>query len=448
MQPYIDEITTAGDGLHDHYGERTPFTMLKAEQNNILIAEKLSDHVKTWSCINATGGYGAGFWTGSYASLSETISQALLECPSATDEYHSLDRLNLISLIKSLLAHHTDTTPQEWEMTFTSTGTEAMDFVLQQILLEGYSLASGVHAHQDKDVLITCRGAWHGWSVASLQLLDRRQFTDGIPKLPNVTNSYIRYGDIDSLKKAFATYSGRIRAVFVEGLLGDGGVIKASDAWWQELRNLCTKENARLIDDEILTGLRTGAFLACPQGIKPDVITLGKALGLGLFPVSLVAWRDKSLSPRPGVGVRTFNARPLQARIINQALKSFLAEHQFEQCAAKGLMLLNALKEVVAKYPQVYREVRGQGLLLGVELAKPYAKKGRFIRDTLLRLGVLTEVESGQLGTHIPREERVHETLRMTPPFSITEQECLAIAEIFEKAGQKILAGENHALYS
>jgi len=438
---HTQECLRNGDGIHDHYGGRTRFVFFKAQKTRSLILELQAENhenVHGWQAVNATGGYGAGMWAGAYEDLAPIVLNALSSATNANDEYHSVDRLQLVNIIRQLIAEHTRTESSLWNMTFTTSGTEAVDFALQQVLLEGYSLATGIDQRKEKNVIIACRGAWHGWSMATTQLLDRRQFTEGLPRLSSVEVIFMPYGNLQATHEIFEQYKGRIRGVFVEGILGDGGIIEGSLSWWKELRALCNQEDCRLVIDEILTCFKTGSFLSFPEGLSPDCITLGKSLGLGLFPLSAVAWMNPKLTPRPGVGVRTFNARPFQSKIIVKALEEFILNDEFSKIQAKGEKLLSQLRSLPTSFPQVFKSTRGRGLLIGMELAMPFARKGRKVRDYLLRCGVITEVESGQFSRHLPQHLRVNETIRITPPFSISDEDIQCIIKAFFKAGQQL----------
>ncbi len=429
----IARTVTSGDGLFNHYGKRSPFTMVERRGNTLLFLE-LGDSPKlafARTAVNATGGYGTGILGGENSFLNETVLSALASAVDANDEHHSSDRLEVVDSLTALVATHTGTVASDWSITFTSTGTEAMDFALQALSLEGYDLTTGGATRAARDVIVAFHGAWHGWGSGPSHFLDRRQFTDGTPRFNSLTVQFAPYGDISALERIFRDFSGRVRFVVAEGILGDGGVVPAPTEWWSRLFELADRESARVLVDEILTGFRTGSILAMPRGRAPDCLTLGKGLGLGLFPLSAVLWRSPAISPRPGIGVRTFNLRPFEARIVGHALKHIEREKFFERSVALGRTLLAQLQSIVEIAPRKFKAVRGAGLFLGVELADQFARQGHAIRDALLRCGVLTEVESGTWSRKVPREFRHNETIRLTPPLTITLAEVDAIVEAF-----------------
>ncbi len=440
LDPALADCILHGDQIFDHYGGKPPFCLLAYQGHRLLTLERLDDgaSVAVHSIVNGTGGYGTGILGGDVGVLSEAMQEGLLLDPCANDEFGNVERYRLVKKIKQMIASHTETSVYEWEITFTSTGTEAMDFAYQMVQLEGFDLLTGIGSRDHRNVIIACRGAWHGWSMAPNQLLDRRQFTEGLPRFNNHQIVFHHYGDIDELEEIFRMHAGKVRAVFVEGILGDGGIIPGSSSWWDRLLDLAKQEEARVVDDEILTCMRTGQFLALPKGKSPDCIALGKGLGFGVFPVSAVAWKKNKLNPRPGIGVRTFNARPLHSRVIKTGLEYIEKKDLFSYSEELGRDLLEQLRALPELYPDVYKAVRGQGLLIGVELANGYGRKGREVRDELIRAGLLTELESGLTSAQLPRNKRINQTIRLTPPLTTPKEAIKAILASFEQAANRL----------
>lgn len=432
LDPALAKCVRDGDGVADHYGGRTAFTFLGQRGDEVLVLERRPDaSVQARTVLNLTGGYGTGILGDEVKALGAGFVRFLEAATTTNDEFHSLERARLVVRIKRLLSEHTGTDPADWEVSFTSTGSEAMDLALQLVMLDGFHLATGVDKRRERDVIVACHGAWHGWSLGPNQILDRRQFTEGLPRVAGAEVVFMQYGDLASLDSAFATYGSRMRAIIVEGILGDGGVVVANSVWWNRLFSLAAAHEVRVIDDEILTGFRTGGMLAVPRGHVPDCITLGKALGFGLFPMSAVAWRKQSLSLRAGIGVRTFNARPFQAAVVDAGLEKVERDDLFARSVELGERLLAGLQQVAARHPQVFKAARGQGLFVGIELADAFARRGRAVRAEMLCHGVLVEIESGIFSRKVPRAARINETLRLTPPLTVAERSIeLAISRM------------------
>lgn len=442
LEPQLGNCVRDGDGVADHYGGRTPFTLLSQRGDELLVLERLPEgRVQARTALNLTGGYGTGILGDKVKALGPELERFLAETSTTNDEFHSPQRAQLVARVKRMLAQHTGTESGDWDITFTSTGSEAMDLALQLVMLDGFRLATGVDARQGRDVIVACHGAWHGWSLGPNQMLDRRQFTEGLPRVAGAEVHFMQYGDLASLEAVFTANRGRIRAVAVEGILGDGGVVPASTSWWDRLFELASEQDVRIVDDEILTGFRTGGLLALPPGRIPDCVTLGKALGFGLFPLSAVAWRRKSLSLRAGIGVRTFNARPFQAAVVDAGLAIIERDDLFLRSTTLGRPFLAALKQVVARHPAFFKDVRGQGLFIGLELADAFARRGHVVRDEMLRHGVLVEVESGLFSRKVPRAARINETLRLTPPLTVSEDTLERAVACIERCATALEVG-------
>lgn len=431
-----------GDGLADHYGGRTAFLFAEQQNDRILTLEKPeagASRVRVFPVINCTGGYGTGILGSQITLLEKVVNQALQRSATSNDEFHSPERHRLVAKLRRLVAQHTQSDGKDWELSFTSTGTEAMDLAMQLVMLDGFDLGTGRHSLQQKNVLIACHGAWHGWGLNPNQLLDRRQFTEGLPRLRDHEVVFMRYADPTDLEAVFERNRGRVRGVFVEGILGDGGVVRASDDWWRRLFELARGEDAKVVDDEILTGFRCGRALALPAGLSPDCITLGKALGFGLFPLSAVIWRKDRLKMRPGIGVRTFNARPFQARIVTAGLELIENGNLFERTRVLGEKVLLRLQQLVERHPDLFKAARGMGFFFGLELSGRYARKGHALRNQFLRHGVLTEVESGLFNQKVPKHARINETIRLTPALGMREDDLAEAVERLERAAQTFL---------
>jgi acetylornithine aminotransferase len=404
-----------GDGVADHYGGRTPFTFIAQRDDRILMLERLdARRVRAVSTINLTGGYGTGILGSAITRVAGRLSAFCENAATTNDEFHSVERWRLVSTLKDLIASHTGSAPDDWDISFTSTGTEAMDLALQMAYLR-----EPPHAEASRDVVIGCHGAWHGWGLSANHFIDRAHYTRGLPRMAGVRVDFMEYGNERSLRQIFAAHRGRIRAVLVEGLLGDGGIVDASPAWWAALFELARAEQAVIIDDEILSGFRCGAALAIPAGLRPDCITLGKALGLGLFPISAVAWRKATLGLRPGLGVRTFNARPFQAAVVQAGLAQIAADDLLTRAQDTGRRLVAHLRTALSAHGAVFKAVRGRGMLIGLELGDGFAREGERVRNELVRHGVLTEIESGIAHPDVEAAGHVNETIRLTPPLTI-----------------------------
>jgi ornithine--oxo-acid transaminase len=204
-------------------------------------------------------------------------------------------------------------------------------------------------------------------------------FTPGFVSVP--------YGDIEALKAAITPNTA---AILLEPIQGEGGVIIPPKGYLKAVRQVCDDNNVLFIADEIQTGLgRTGKLFACDhEEVRPDVMILGKALGGGFYPVSAVL-SDKNVLGlfQPGEHGSTFGGNPLAAAVARASLKVLTDEHLIENAAELGEYFQEQLAEIPSRH---IKEVRGKGLLIGVELT-PEARGARRFCENLQKQGILAK---------------------------------------------------------
>jgi ornithine--oxo-acid transaminase len=217
----------------------------------------------------------------------------------------------------------------------------------------------------------------------------------------------IPFGDLEAARRAIGPNT---CAVLVEPIQAEAGILLPPDGWLRALRTLCSERNVLLVADEIQTGLgRTGARFACDhEGVKPDMYVLGKALSGGVYPVSAVVARREVLGVLgPGSHGSTFGGNPLGCAVALAALDVLDDERLAERSRELGAWFLGELRTL--RSPRI-REVRGRGLLIGVELTGP----ARPVCEALMARGVLCK--------------ETHDTvLRFAPPL-VTHRDDLAWA--------------------
>ena len=264
-----------------------------------------------------------------------------------------------------------------------NTGAEAVETAIKLARKWAYQV-KGVPRY--KAEIVTCQNNFHGrtttiisFSTESLYRDEFGPFTPGFNTVP--------YGDADAIARAITPNTA---AVLVEPIQGEAGVRIPPEGYLGEIRRLCTEKNVLFIADEIQTGLgRTGKLFACDhEDVRPDITVIGKALSGGFYPVSAIL-ADRAVMGlfRPGEHGSTFGGNPLAAAVARTALQVLVEEKMIENAAQIGEYFLDQLAEIPNRH---IREVRGRGLLIGVEL-NPSAKGARRFCEALAKRGILAK---------------------------------------------------------
>ena len=283
-----------------------------------------------------------------------------------------------------------------------NTGSEAVETAIKAARKWAYTV-KGVA--KDQAEIIACSGNFHGRTIAIVAMSDEAQYQDGFGPFPPGFR-IVEYGKIDALESAM---NANTAAFLVEPIQGEGGIVVPPKGYLKAAAALCRKHNVLLIADEIQTGLgRTGKLLACEhEGVKPDGLILGKALGGGILPVSMFLARREIMDVfSPGDHGSTFGGNPLGAAVGLEALDIMVEEDLSARSAEMGAYLLDALRAI--KSPLI-SEVRGSGLFIGIEI-DPAQGSARAICEALMERGLLSK--------------ETHETVvRLAPPLTIRKAE-------------------------
>jgi ornithine--oxo-acid transaminase len=282
-----------------------------------------------------------------------------------------------------------------------NTGAEAIETALKAVRKWAYQV-KGVAA--DKAEIIVCAGNFHGRTISIISMSTEAQYRAGFgPLTPGF--SVIPYGDAAALEQAITPHTA---AFLVEPIQGEAGIIMPPAGYLKACAAICKKHHVLMICDEVQTGLgRTGKLLAYQhEGIQPDGVVLGKALGGGLLPVSLFLSHKEVMDVfTPGDHGSTFGGNPLAATVGYVALEVLVAENLIQRADELGQYFLAALNKVPSK---LIKAVRGKGLLIGVELVASCS--ARKICLALLKNGVLTKDTHGTV-------------IRFAPPLIITKEQ-------------------------
>ena len=264
-----------------------------------------------------------------------------------------------------------------------NTGAEAVETALKAARKWAYRV-KGVAADQAE--IIACEGNFHGRTLGALALSTEAQYRAGFgPFMPGVR--IVPFADVTALERAI---NANTAAFIVEPIQGEAGIRVPPEGYLRECAAVCRRHRVLLITDEIQSGLgRTGRLLACDhEGVQPDGLILGKALGGGLLPVSMfLAHRELMSVFTPGDHGSTFGGNPLAAAVGLAALQVLEDEHLSERSAQLGEQLLQRLKSLSSP---LIREIRGRGLWIGVDF-DPARIRARTVAEALLARGILTK---------------------------------------------------------
>ena len=292
-----------------------------------------------------------------------------------------------------------------------NTGAEAVETAMKAARKWAYTV-KGVAPDQAE--IIACEGNFHGRTIAIVGLSSEAQYREGFGPFPPGLKT-VPYADAEALEAAITPNTA---AFLVEPMQGEGGIIIPERGYLARCREICDRHNVLLICDEVQTGLgRTGRTLASQhEGVVPDGLVLGKALGGGILPVSMfLARREVMAVFRPGDHGSTFGGNPLAAAVGLEALRILEDEDLAGQSAEKGAWFLSALGAL--KSPLV-RDVRGSGLFIGLEI-EPARASARQVCERLMDRGLLSK--------------ETHETVvRLAPPLAIPMDELRWAADLIQ----------------
>ncbi|HKN37084.1 MAG TPA: aspartate aminotransferase family protein [Terriglobales bacterium] len=299
---------------------------------------------------------------------------------------------------------------------FCNSGTEAWEGALK--LARAYAHAQNHNGHKAKWRMIALENSFHGRTFGSLATTGQQKYrTPFAPLMPGV--SFVALNDLEDLKRQF---DGSVCAICLETIQGEGGVFPVSPEFLKLARELTEKHGALLIIDEIQCGLgRTGQYFAYQDyGVQPDIVTVAKPLAAGL-PLGAILTSNKVAScMHPGLHGTTFGGGPLSCAVAVEFLKQM--EKLLPHIRTVGGYFRSRLEELASKCQQIL-EVRGLGLMLGVDLTS--ADLAKAVAKQLLQEGIIIN--------------RTHETvLRFLPPYIIQEKHVDQVIKALDLALQNV----------
>ena len=285
-----------------------------------------------------------------------------------------------------------------------SSGAEANEAAIK--LVRKWASAQG--RPPERRVVVTFKGSFHGRTLATVTATAQPKYQEGYEPLP-VGFRYLDFNDAAALETAFA--AGDIAAVMVEPVQGEGGVVPAAPGFLQRVRALCDAHDALLVLDEIQCGMgRTGSVFAhVHDQVRPDIVTLAKALGCG-FPIgAMLAGPRVADIMQYGAHGTTFGGNPMAAAVARVALAKLGSAAVLQNVERQALQLRAGLAAIDREL-DLFSEVRGRGLMIGAVLAEHYRGKAGVILDHAAAHGLLL-LQAGP------------DVLRFLPPLTITDDE-------------------------
>ena len=305
-------------------------------------------------------------------------------------------------------------TPGDLRKTFwCSTGTEAVEGALKLARL-----------YTGKSKFISTINSFHGKTLGSLSVTGRDLFRK--PFLPLLEATFVPYGDADAIDDAI---DDRTAAVILEPIQGEGGVIVPPDNYLQAVRRICTSRGVLMLLDEVQTGLgRTGKMFGCNHsGVVPDIMSLGKAISGGVIPCAAFHTTDEifnSFHQNPFYHTSTFGANPMATTAAAATIQTLQEENLVARSAEIGNYFKAGLEQLHKLYPAIIRDVRGKGLLIGVEIID--ARVGESLAQRMFDRNVLIAYTLNK-----------PEVIRIEPPLIITTKLVDLALERFEDSLQE-----------
>ncbi|KGN82458.1 ornithine--oxo-acid aminotransferase [Porphyromonas cangingivalis] len=287
-----------------------------------------------------------------------------------------------------------------------NSGAEAVETGLKLARRWGYRVKK---IPADQAIIVVCEGNFHGRTISIVSMsTDPDSFSDYGPHTPGFIK--VPYNDLSALTGVMEEYGPRVAGILAEPIQGEAGVVVPDAGYLKGIVELCKKHNALFIADEIQTGIaRTGKMLACDhEGVRPDIVLLGKAISGGVLPVSLVLADDSvMLTIKPGEHGSTYGGFPLACKVATAALTVVKEENMMENAERLGKIFRSELEAIDSPFISV---VRGKGLLNAVVIKPQNGYEAWNVCEVMANKGLLAK----------PTHRHI---IRFAPPLCITESE-------------------------
>lgn len=301
---------------------------------------------------------------------------------------------------------------------FTNSGAEALECAIKTARRYHY-----VNGQPERYRTITFEGAFHGRTLATIAAGGQQKYIEGFgPKVDGFDQ--VPFGDMEAVEKAIGDQTA---AILIEPVQGEGGIRTVPNAMLEKLREICDRHGLLLILDEVQTGVgRTGKLFAYEwSGVTPDIMAIAKGIGGG-FPVgACLATEAAASGMTPGVHGTTFGGNPLAMAVGNAVLDVVLEDGFLQSVRDRVLVARQALASVVDEFPQVFEEVRGNGLLLG-------------LKCRVSNVAVVAAMQEARL-LAVGAGENV---VRLLPPLTVSDEEIREAVERIRTAAATLATPE------
>ena len=297
---------------------------------------------------------------------------------------------------------------------FTNSGAEALECAIKTARRFQY-----VNGRPERFRIITFEGAFHGRTLATIAAGGQKKYLEGFgPKVDGFDQ--VPFGDVEALEKAIG---GETAAILIEPVQGEGGLRPVPAAFMQKLRALCDEHELLLILDEVQTGVgRTGKLFAHElSGVTPDIMAIAKGIGGGFPMGACLATERAAMGMTAGTHGTTFGGNPLAMAVGNAVLDVVLEDGFLQSVNDKALVAKQSLASVVDEFPDVFEDVRGTGLMLGLKCKMPN-----------------TDVNAALRGEHLLAVPAGDNVIRLLPPLTTSEEDIREAVNRIHEAAAKL----------
>ncbi|MFC2269650.1 MAG: ornithine--oxo-acid transaminase [Porphyromonas endodontalis] len=302
-----------------------------------------------------------------------------------------------------------------------NTGAEAVETALKLARRWGYRV-KGVP--EDESIVVVCNGNFHGRTISIISMSsDPSSYTDYGPFTPGFAK--IEYNNIEQLRTVLEREGHRVAAFLLEPIQGEAGVMVPDEGYLKACYDLCHKHRVLFVADEVQTGIaRTGRLLACDhEGVRPDILVLGKAISGGVLPVSAVLADDEvMLTIGPGEHGSTFGGFPLACKVAIAALEVVRDEHLAEHAEELGQLFRSELAKIDSPFIEL---IRGKGLLNAIVIKPRNGIEAWNVCEQFAQNGLLAK----------PTHRHI---IRLAPPLPITREQLMEAVAIIRRSLEEL----------